>query len=98
MIDETGATRALRHRVGHETLGCIGLTERLNNANHFSSCPGNCTIDGRRRQAQRLDRATMVMSEIMATPDKAIPRDLLEKAHCIVVVPDEKSEAFLVGA
>jgi len=50
------------------------------------------------KRAQRLDQATMVLSEIMATPDKAIPRDLLEKAHCIVVVPDEKSAAFLVGA
>jgi lipid-binding SYLF domain-containing protein len=50
------------------------------------------------KQANRLDQATMVMSEIMATPDKAIPRDLLEKAHCIVVVPDEKGAAFLVGA
>jgi lipid-binding SYLF domain-containing protein len=50
------------------------------------------------KQAKRLDQATVVMSEIMATPDKAIPRDLLEKAHCIVVVPSEKSAAFLVGA
>jgi SH3 domain-containing YSC84-like protein 1 len=50
------------------------------------------------KQANRLNQATMVMSEIMATPDKAIPRDLLNKAHCIVVVPDEKSAAFLVGA
>jgi lipid-binding SYLF domain-containing protein len=49
------------------------------------------------KQADRLDQATMVMSEIMETPDKAIPRDLLEKAHCIVVVPSEKSAAFLVG-
>jgi lipid-binding SYLF domain-containing protein len=50
------------------------------------------------KQSKRLDEATMAMSEIMATPDKAIPRDLLEKAHCIVVVPDEKSAAFIVGA
>ena len=49
-------------------------------------------------QAKRLDQATVVMSEIMATPDKAIPRDLMGKAHCIVVVPSEKSAAFLVGA
>jgi lipid-binding SYLF domain-containing protein len=33
----------------------------------------------------------------MATPDKAIPRDLFDKAHCIVIVPSEKSAAFLVG-
>ena len=40
----------------------------------------------------------MVMSEIMATPVRAIPRDILEKAHCIVVVPNEQSAAFVVGA
>lgn len=48
-------------------------------------------------QAKRLDQATAVLSEIMATPDKAIPRDLFDKAHCIVIVPSEKSAAFLVG-
>lgn len=48
-------------------------------------------------QAQRLDHATAVISEIMATPDKAIPQDLFDKAHCIVIVPGEKSAAFLVG-
>jgi lipid-binding SYLF domain-containing protein len=49
-------------------------------------------------QAKRLDQATLVLSEIMATPDKAIPKDLLDKAHCIVVVPNEKGAAFIVGA
>ena len=48
-------------------------------------------------QAKRLDQATAVLSEIMATPDKAIPKDLFDKAHCIVIVPSEKSAAFLVG-
>jgi lipid-binding SYLF domain-containing protein len=33
----------------------------------------------------------------MATPDKAIPQDLLEKAHCIVIVPGLKKGAFIVG-
>jgi len=50
------------------------------------------------KQAKRLDDSTMVLSEIMATPDKSIPQDLLQKAQCIVVVPDEKGAAFLVGA
>jgi len=45
----------------------------------------------------RLGTATAVFSEIMATPDKGIPRDLLERAHCIVVVPGVKQGAFLVG-
>ena len=35
--------------------------------------------------------------EIMAAPDKGIPQDLLEKAHCIVIVPGLKTAAFLVG-
>jgi lipid-binding SYLF domain-containing protein len=33
----------------------------------------------------------------MATPDKGIPRDLLEKAHCIVIVPELNTAAFIVG-
>jgi lipid-binding SYLF domain-containing protein len=33
----------------------------------------------------------------MATPDKGIPQELLEKAHCIVIVPGLKTAAFIVG-
>ena len=46
---------------------------------------------------QRLDEATAVFSEIMATPDKGIPQELLENAHCIVIVPELKTGAFIVG-
>jgi lipid-binding SYLF domain-containing protein len=51
-----------------------------------------------REPAKRLTESASVFSEIMATPDKGIPRDLLEKAHCIVIVPDLKTAAFIVGA
>jgi SH3 domain-containing YSC84-like protein 1 len=47
--------------------------------------------------AKRLDDAAAVFSEIMATPDKGIPQELLENAHCIVIVPDLKTAAFVVG-
>jgi lipid-binding SYLF domain-containing protein len=47
--------------------------------------------------ASRLREAASVFSEVMATPDKGIPQDLLEKAHCIVIVPGLKTGAFLVG-
>ena len=47
--------------------------------------------------AQRLDAAAAVLSEIMATPDKGIPEDLLQKAHCIVIVPELKTAAFVFG-
>jgi lipid-binding SYLF domain-containing protein len=46
---------------------------------------------------ERLTDATSVLNEIMATPDKGIPQDLLEKAHCIVIVPGVKQAAFIVG-
>ena len=48
--------------------------------------------------AEQLDEAAAAFSEIMATPDKGIPRDLLAKAHCIVIVPGLKTAAFIVGA
>ena len=47
--------------------------------------------------AKRLDEAAAVFSEIMAAPDKGIPQELLDKAHCIVIVPDLKTGAFIVG-
>ena len=46
---------------------------------------------------KRLDEAATVFSEIMATPDKGIPQDLLEKATCIVIVPGLKTAGFIVG-
>src|ERR1700750_1938487 len=50
-----------------------------------------------REPAKRLDAAAAVFSEIMAAPDKGIPQDLLESAHCIVIVPELKTAAFVVG-
>jgi lipid-binding SYLF domain-containing protein len=38
-----------------------------------------------------------VLKEIMATPDKGIPQDLLDKAECVVVYPSVKKAAFIVG-
>lgn len=47
--------------------------------------------------AKRLDEAAAVLSEVMAAPDKGIPQELLEGAHCIVIVPDLKTGAFIIG-
>ena len=44
--------------------------------------------------AKRLGEAASVFSEVMATPDKGIPQDLLEKAHCIVIVPEPQDGGF----
>ena len=48
--------------------------------------------------AARLKDTADVMSAIMATPDKAIPKELLGKCQCIVIVPGMKKAAFIVGA
>src|SRR6266436_7014947 len=46
----------------------------------------------------RLDASARVLGEIMGTPDKGIPQDLLAKAACVVVIPGVKKGAFIVGA
>ena len=46
---------------------------------------------------ERLDGAAAVFSQIMTAPDQGISRDLLQNAHCIVIVPDLKTAAFVVG-
>jgi lipid-binding SYLF domain-containing protein len=46
---------------------------------------------------ERLGEATQIFNEIMAAPDKGIPQDLLESAHCIAIVPGLKKAAFVVG-
>jgi len=48
--------------------------------------------------ANRLNAAAAVLNEIMAAPDKSIPRDLLDKAYCVVIVPGMKQGGFIIGA
>jgi lipid-binding SYLF domain-containing protein len=47
---------------------------------------------------KRLDAAADSFKEVMDTPDKSIPQDLLTKAQCVIVVPGLKKGAFIVGA
>lgn len=49
------------------------------------------------KSAQRLDDAADVIKDIMDTPDKGIPQDLLDKSQCIVIVPGLKKGAFIIG-
>ncbi len=46
----------------------------------------------------RLGVAAETFKEVMDTPDKSIPQDLLNKAQCIVIVPGLKKGAFIFGA
>ena len=45
----------------------------------------------------QLQKANNVMNEIMGTPDKAIPHDLLDKAVCVGIIPSEVKFAFGFG-
>src|SRR5689334_2299400 len=47
--------------------------------------------------AKRLAEAATVVKEIHAAPDKDIPNELWEKAHCVAVIPSVKKAAFIVG-
>jgi lipid-binding SYLF domain-containing protein len=47
---------------------------------------------------ERLEESGIVLKEILSAPDESIPQDLLDQAHCVVVVPGLKKGAFIVGA
>ncbi len=52
---------------------------------------------GAAKQEERLQEAHEVFHQIMNTPDKGIPQDLLERSACIGIIPSVKKVAFLVG-
>ena len=61
------------------------------------ACAAPAADDKHTKTAHRLDNAADLFAEVMATPDRAIPQDLLAKSHCIVLVPDLMKAAFGVG-
>ena len=46
---------------------------------------------------ERINNAAQVFQEIMKTPDKGVPQELLEKAKCIAIIPNQKKAAFGIG-
>ncbi len=55
-------------------------------------------VAGEKETPKRAALAATVVQEIMASKDQSIPEDLLDKAHCAVVVPGLKKGAFIVSA
>jgi lipid-binding SYLF domain-containing protein len=45
-----------------------------------------------------INESATVFSEIMTAPDKGVPREVLERAQCIGIVPGLKRAGFIVGA
>jgi lipid-binding SYLF domain-containing protein len=52
---------------------------------------------GLQDSVDRLSKAGVVLNEIMATPDKGIPQEVIDNAKCIAVVPDMFKAAFVFG-
>lgn len=48
--------------------------------------------------ADRLASATTDIKELMNASDKGIPQDLINKAECVVVIPNLKKGGFIIGA
>ena len=61
------------------------------------SCAPLLAKDEKSKTDERLADSASLFSEVMGTPDKAIPQKLLDKSVCIVLVPGLKKGAFLVG-
>ena len=49
------------------------------------------------KEQKRLEESGVVMQEVLNVPDN-IPHELLEKAECVIVFPNLKKAAFVVGA
>jgi lipid-binding SYLF domain-containing protein len=54
--------------------------------------------DREAKVSDRLDAATDTLKDMMMAEDKGIPQDLMNKAHCVVVIPGMKKAGFILGA
>lgn len=48
--------------------------------------------------AKLISQSTEVFQDIMSTPDRGIPHDILAKAQCVGIIPNLKKAGFIVGA
>lgn len=46
---------------------------------------------------KRLDSAATVLKEMLGADDKGVPKELVEQAQCVVVIPNLKKAGFIVG-
>jgi len=56
-----------------------------------------CSLAFAETAAGRVDSAATVLNEIMATPDKGIPSEIMGSAKCIAVVPSLIKGGFVLG-
>lgn len=61
-------------------------------------CSMSWAAEDKTKTTSRLDDARELFKEVMGTPDKSIPQDLLNKSHCIILVPGLKKGGFVIAA
>ncbi|HXS75797.1 MAG TPA: lipid-binding SYLF domain-containing protein [Terracidiphilus sp.] len=54
--------------------------------------------DTKQSDTERLDKAAEVLHQIMNTPDKGIPSEVMDHAKCVAVVPHMIKGGFVFGA
>jgi len=54
--------------------------------------------DKESKTADRLDASADVITDMMNASDKGVPQDLLNKAECVIIVPNMKRAGFIFGA
>ena len=57
---------------------------------------GALPVVGQKKENERINESAVVIKEILGMPD-GIPKDLLNKANCLVIYPSVKKAAFVVG-
>ncbi len=58
---------------------------------------GNLEAASKAPAAERLQEAADLVTEMMATADKGVPQDLLNKSRCVVLVPGLKKGGLIFG-
>ena len=61
------------------------------------ACAPLSAADAKTKTAERLNDAAELFTEVMDTPDKSIPQEMLENAHCVVLGPGLKTAALGFG-
>src|SRR5262245_58980418 len=49
------------------------------------------------KERERLKESSSVMKEILDTPDKGIPKSVMDEAKCVIVLPAVKKAAVGIG-
>ena len=85
----------MRYRIRQVTSCALGLVLLLAVAGAAAAQSKNAKRIN--KATKRSQEAARVFTEIMAAPDKAIPKDLLDKAEAVAVFPNVIKAGFIVG-